>query len=145
MYCTALPSSKPVWPPGSSCDGLEGLTGREAPVGAAGLDVPGGRVEQVLPVGGAPHHGGGLRGVVLGRGDLGDGEVVDGVLEGDRAADGVVDGGQVERAGVDVVLAQVLAQVLAFDLEAVPVLGLRGALDHVRSAAPMSKLRTPMA
>ena len=68
---------------------------------------------------------------MLRRCDLGDGEVVDGVLEGDGAADGVVDGGQIERGRIDVVLRQVLAQVLPLDLEAMACLVLRRPLDHV--------------
>ena len=69
--------------------------------------------------------------MVLCGGHLGDGEVVDGVLQGDGATDGVVDGRQVERSRVDVVLREVLAQVLPLDLEAMAGLDLCRPLDHV--------------
>ena len=104
VYWTALPSSKPGLPARLELGGLEGLARGEAAVGAAGLDVAGRGVEEVLPVGRALEHRRGHGRSCSAVGDAGDGEVVEGVLERGRAADGVVDGGQVERPGVDVVL-----------------------------------------
>ncbi len=109
---------------------LERGAGREAPVGPPGLDGPGPGIELVLPVGRAPHHGRGQASVVLGLGHPGDGEVVDGVLERGGSTDGVVDGGEVQRRRVDVVLGEVLAEILPLDLEAVTGLVLGRALHH---------------
>ena len=63
--------------------------------------------------------------------DPGNGGVVDGVLQSGGAADGVIDGREVEGACIDVVLRQVLREVLALDLQAVMSLFLCRAFDHV--------------
>ena len=147
MYCTAFPSSKPGLATGLELRGLEGLAGREGPVGTACLDVSGSGIEQVFPVRGALRHRRRFRTVALGGGDVRDGEVIEGVFERRRTAEGVVDGGQVEGACVHVVLGEVLAQVLALDLEPVTGLLLGGALLHVpagrcRRRSPAHPLRT---
>ena len=73
VYWTALPSSKPGLAAGFELGRLEGRPRREAAVVAAGPDVAGGGVEQVLPVGGALLMVEASARVVLRGGDLGDG------------------------------------------------------------------------
>ena len=98
VYWTALPSSKPNWPPGSNCDVWNAGPGGKLPSLPRARMNPVAGLKRYSQLAARPHHGRGQGVVAEGGGETGDGEVVDGVLEGDRAPDGVVDGGQVERA-----------------------------------------------